>query len=35
MTRERDFDVKAAVSLLNKILEMELATVVYYTHYGF
>lgn len=35
MTRERDFDVNAVVGLLNKILEMELATVVYYTHYGF
>jgi len=35
MTRDRDFDVNAAVGQLNKILEMELATVVYYTHYGF
>jgi bacterioferritin len=35
MARERDFDVKAAVAQLNKILEMELATVVYYTHYAF
>jgi len=35
MTRERDFDVKTAVNQLNRILEMELATVVYYTHYGF
>jgi len=35
MARERNFDVGAAVKLLNKILEMELATVVYYTHYAF
>ena len=35
MTRDRDFDVGATVKLLNKILEMELATVVYYTHYAF
>jgi bacterioferritin len=35
MTKDRDFDVNAAVNQLNKILEMELATVVYYTHYGF
>jgi len=35
MVRERDFDVEGAVTQLNKILEMELATVVYYTHYAF
>jgi len=35
MARERDFDVEGAVALLNKILQMELATVVYYTHYAF
>lgn len=35
MTRERNFDVDAAVNQLSKILQMELATVVYYTHYGF
>jgi bacterioferritin len=35
MARERDFDVGTAVKMLNKILEMELATVVYYTHYAF
>jgi bacterioferritin len=30
-----DFDKKKVVSLLNKILEMELAGVVRYTHYSF
>lgn len=35
MTRDRDFDVDAAANQLDKILGMELATVVYYTHYGF
>ena len=35
MTKERNFDVDTAVKMLNKILEMELATVVYYTHYSF
>jgi bacterioferritin len=35
MTKERDFDVDAAVFQLGKILQMELATVVYYTHYAF
>jgi bacterioferritin len=35
MARERTFDVNAAVDMLNKILETELATVVYYTHYAF
>lgn len=35
MARVRDFDIPAAVDKLNRILEMELATVVYYTHYSF
>ena len=35
MARERNFDVNDAVSLLNKIVETELATVVYNTHYAF
>ena len=35
MARERNFDVDAAVNQLSKILQMELATVVYYTHYAF
>jgi bacterioferritin len=35
MTKERSFDVGATVKMLNKILEMGLATVVYYTHYAF
>jgi len=35
MARERTFDVDAAVRQLGKILEMELATIVYYTHYAF
>ena len=35
MARERDFDVEAVVGKLNEILAMELATVVYYTHYAF
>ena len=35
MARERNFDVDAAVKQLNRILEMELATIVYYTHYAF
>lgn len=35
MVRVREFDVPAAVEKLNRILEMELATVVYYTHYSF
>lgn len=35
MARERPFDVEPAVAQLNRILEMELATVVYYTHYAF
>ena len=34
-TRVREFDVPAAVDKLNRILEMELATVVFYTHYSF
>lgn len=32
---ERDLDTKAAVELLNGILELELAGVVRYTHYSF
>jgi len=35
MARERDFDVEAAVKQINKIVAMELATIVYYTHYAF
>jgi bacterioferritin len=35
MARVREFDIPAAVDKLNRILEMELATVVYYTHYSF
>lgn len=35
MARERNFDVDAAVKQLNKIVAMELATIVYYTHYAF
>jgi bacterioferritin len=35
MVRVRTFDIPAAVEKLNRILEMELATVVYYTHYSF
>ena len=35
MTKERNFDVGATVKMLDKILAMELATVVYYTHYAF
>ena len=35
MTRERDFDVDAAANQISEILKMELATVVYYTHYAF
>ncbi|HEY4134043.1 MAG TPA: ferritin-like domain-containing protein [Alphaproteobacteria bacterium] len=35
MVRVRNFDIPAAVEKLNRILEMELATVVYYTHYSF
>jgi len=35
MARERTFDVEAAVEQLNKIVAMELATIVYYTHYAF
>lgn len=33
--RQFAFDVSAVEKQLNKILEMELATVVYYTHYSF
>ena len=35
MARVREFDIPAAVEKLNRILEMELATVVFYTHYSF
>lgn len=35
MARTRNFDVDAAAKKLSEILEMELATVVYYTHYAF
>jgi len=35
MARERPFDVDAAVGQLGEILQMELATIVYYTHYAF
>ena len=33
--RTRAYDVPAALAVLNEILKMELATVVYYTHYSF
>lgn len=33
--RTRAYDVDAAIGVLNEILAMELATVVYYTHYSF
>ncbi len=32
--RQQDFDTKKAVELLNRIMEMELAGVVRYTHYS-
>ena len=35
MARAFQFDVDAVVSLLNRILQMELAAVIYYTHYSF
>src|SRR6266480_7799099 len=35
MSAEEDFDLAAAVALLNEILEAELAGVVRYTHYSF
>ena len=34
-TRTRAYDVPAVIGVLNEILKMELATVVYYTHYSF
>ena len=34
MARVRGFDIPAAVDKLNRMLEMELATVVDYTHYS-
>jgi bacterioferritin len=33
--RTRAYDVNAVIGVLNEILKMELATVVYYTHYSF
>ena len=33
--RTRAYDVPAVLEVLNEILKMELATVVYYTHYSF
>jgi bacterioferritin len=33
--RARAYDVPAVIDVLNEILKMELATVVYYTHYSF
>lgn len=33
--RTRAYDVPAVLNVLNEILKMELATVVYYTHYSF
>src|SRR5690348_6114663 len=35
MPRAFQFDVDAVVDQLNRILEMELAAVIYYTHYSF
>ena len=35
MARTFPFDVDAVVAQLNRILEMELAAVIYYTHYSF
>jgi bacterioferritin len=35
MPRTFEFDVDAVVKQLNRILEMELASVIYYTHYSF
>ena len=35
MARAFQFDVDAVVSLLNRVLQMELAAVIYYTHYSF
>src|SRR6202007_1645919 len=35
MSRVFQFDVDAVVEQLNRILQMELAAVIYYTHYSF
>jgi hypothetical protein len=35
MAREFQFQVDKATEILNQILKMELAGVVYYTHYSF
>jgi bacterioferritin len=35
MARSFQFDVEAVVKQLNRILQMELAAVIYYTHYSF
>jgi bacterioferritin len=35
MARTFQFDVEAVVKQLNRILQMELAAVIYYTHYSF
>ena len=35
MARAFQFDVDTVVEKLNRILEMELASVIYYTHYSF
>ena len=35
MTRAFQFDVGPVVEQLNRILQMELAAVIYYTHYSF
>ena len=35
MARTFPFDVDAVVAQLNRILQMELAAVIYYTHYSF
>lgn len=34
-SRPRAYDVPPVIAVLNEILKMELATVVYYTHYSF
>ena len=34
-SRTRAYDVPSVIGVLNEILKMELATVVYYTHYSF
>ena len=35
MARAFQFDVDTVVEQLNRILQMELAAVIYYTHYSF